>query len=279
MGSLNDAMLVFLNQDAYDKYCLSKEDYELRKELEAEQKKAQSKDTAKGKKGSKKDAGQEKAADDDKAQVKDITVELKNMEDRMVRLTPNSSDMGSVIISKDGETLYYFAAFEGGYDLWKMDLRKKDTRLLHKMDAGWASMEMDKDGKNLFLLGGKTMQKMNMASDELKPVTYRAQAKMDLAAEREYMFNHVYKQQKKRFYNTDMHGVDWDAMSAAYRKFLPHIDNNYDFAELLSEWLGELNVSHTGGRYYAPDKANRLPVWDCFSTGITGTKGCALPKS
>lgn len=65
------------------------------------------------------------------------------------------------------------------------------------------------------------------------------------------MFNHVYKQQKKRFYNTDMHGVDWDAMSAAYRKFLPHIDNNYDFAELLSEWLGELNVSHTGGRYYA----------------------------
>ena len=250
-GSQDDAMLVFLNQDAYDKYCLSKEDYELRKELEAEQKKAQSKDTAKGKKGSKKDAGQEKAADDDKAQVKDITVELKNMEDRMVRLTPNSSDMGNVIISKDGETLYYFAAFEGGYDLWKMDLRKKDTRLLHKMDAGWASMEMDKDGKNLFLLGGKTMQKMNMASDELKPVTYRAQAKMDLAAEREYMFNHVYKQQKKRFYNTDMHGVDWDAMSAAYRKFLPHIDNNYDFAEQLSEWLGELNVSHTGGRYYA----------------------------
>lgn len=59
------------------------------------------------------------------------------MEDRMVRLTPNSSDMGSVIISKDGETLYYFAAFEGGYDLWKMDLRKKDTRCFTKwMPAG-----------------------------------------------------------------------------------------------------------------------------------------------
>ena len=108
---------------------------------------------------------------------------------------------------------------------------------------------MDKDGKNLFLLGGKTMQKMDMASNTLKPVTYQAQVKMDLAAEREYMFGHVYKQQQKRFYNTNMHGVDWDAMSAAYRKFLPHINNNYDFAELLSEWLGELNVSHTGGRY------------------------------
>ena len=30
-----------------------------------------------------------------------------------------------------------------------MNLRKKDTKLLHKMDAGWANMEMDKDGKNL----------------------------------------------------------------------------------------------------------------------------------
>ena len=65
------------------------------------------------------------------------------------------------------------------------------------------------------------------------------------------MFDHVYKQQQKRFYNANMHGVNWDTMSAAYRKFLPHINNNYDFAELLSEWLGELNVSHTGGRFSA----------------------------
>ncbi len=245
-GSQDDAMLVFLNQDAYDKFCLSKEDYELRKELEAEQKKAKEKagDKAKGKK---KDNQKE---EEDTAKVKDIVVDLRNIEDRIVRLTPNSSNMGSTIISKDGETLYYLAAFEGGFDMWKMNLRKKETKLLHKMDAGWATMEMDKDGKNLFLLGGRSMQKMDMGSNELKPVSYRAAMKMDLGAEREYMFNHVYKQQQKRFYNTNMHGVDWDSMSDAYRKFLPHINNNYDFAELLSEWLGELNVSHTGGRFY-----------------------------
>ena len=158
--------------------------------------------------------------------------------------------MGSTIISKDGETLYYLAAFEGGYDLWKMNLRKKETKLLHKMDAGWADMQLDKDGKNLFLLGSRKMQKMDTSSDALTPITFQVDAKMDLAAEREYMFDHVYRQQQKRFYNTNMHGVDWDKMTAAYRRFLPHIDNNYDFAELLSEWLGELNVSHTGGRFY-----------------------------
>lgn len=245
-GSQDDAMLVFLNQDAYDKYCLSKEDYELRKELEDQQKKEKEKESNKDK-DKKKETKKEEA---DASKVKDIVVDLKNIEDRIVRLTPNSSDMGSTIISKDGETLYYLAAFEGGFDLWKMDLRKKETKLLHKLDAGWANMELDKEGKNLFILSSKDMQKMDMSSNELKPVNFRASMKMDLAAEREYMFDHVYKQQQKRFYNLNMHGVDWDAMSAAYRKFLPHIGNNYDFAELLSEWLGELNVSHTGGRFY-----------------------------
>ncbi len=259
-GSQQDVMLVFLNQDAYDRYRLSKEDFELLKDFEKEQKKAKEKE----KEGDKKKDDKKKDADKDKKETedkdkdktedkkddkKDIVVELKGIEDRIVRLTPNSSNLGSAILSKDGENLYYFSAFEEGYDLWKMNLREKDTKRLHKLNSGWTSLMLDKDG-NIFLLGSRNMQKMDAKSDALKSINYQAEMRMDLAAEREAMFNHVYKQQQKRFYNLNMHGVDWDTMTAAYRKFLPHIDNNYDFAELLSEWLGELNVSHTGGRYY-----------------------------
>ena len=167
------------------------EDYELRKELEKEQKKSAGKDTPqdKNKDKKKKDDKKDSNTDEKDDQPKDIVVELRGIEDRVVRLTPNSSDMGSTIISKDGETLYYLAAFEGGYDLWKMDLRKKETRLLHKMDAGWADMQLDKDGKSLFLLGSRKMQKMDTSSDALTPITFQVDAKMDLAAEREYMFD------------------------------------------------------------------------------------------
>ena len=73
--------------------------------------------------------------------------------------------------------------------------------------------------------------------------------KLDLAAEREYMYNHVYQQVKQRLFDPNYFGVDWEGYVKAYRKFLPHISNNYDFQELLSELLGELNVSHSGGRY------------------------------
>lgn len=210
----------------------------------------------------------------DEKKVKDIVVETEGIEDRIIRLTPNSSDLASAIISKDGEKLYYLSAFEGGYDLWKMDLRKHDTKLLHKMDAKWANMEMDKEGKNFFILGGGTMQKMDASSESLKPITYTASMKLLPSEEREYMFDNMYREEKARFYNEKMHGVDWDAMTATYRKFLPHINNNYDYAEMLSELLGELNVSHTGGRFYPDLKTEStaelgvLYDWDYTGDGL-----------
>ena len=241
-GSQDDAMLVFMNQEAFDKFRLSKEDFELEKALKEEQEKAAKEAAKKDSKDKKKDKDEKK---DDK---KDIVVELDGIEDRIVRLTPNSSSIASAIITNDGKSLYYLSAFEGGYDMWKMDLRKHSTKLIRKMDSGYAGMEMDKAGKNIFILGS-SMQKMSIGSDALTPISFSAEMKMNLADERAYMYDHVCKQEKKRFYEVKMHGVDWELMSKAYRKFLPHINNNHDFAELLSELLGELNVSHTGGSY------------------------------
>lgn len=237
-GSMEDVMICFVNQDAYDKFLLSKEDYELLKEVEKEQEKLK-KNAEKKKEGSK----------EEKKESKDIIMELDGIQDRIVRLTPNSSTLGTAIIDQKGENLYYSAAFEKGMDLWKIELRDKNVKLLNK-GVGNVYFEISKDGKSIFLLGSR-IQKMDAASGKLTPISYNTDLEMNLAAEREAMFEHVYKQQKVRFYNVNMHGVNWDAMSAAYRKFLPHINNNYDYAELLSEWLGELNVSHTGGRYRA----------------------------
>lgn len=90
-GSLDDVMMVFVNQDAYDKFRMSKEDYELQKELEKEQEKAADK-----KDGKKEDKDKKEEAD----KVKDIVVELEGIQDRIVRLTPNSSSIASAILSR-----------------------------------------------------------------------------------------------------------------------------------------------------------------------------------
>ena len=268
-GSQDDVLLAFVNQDAYDKYRMSKEDYELVKEAEKEAKKEADKKKAEADKKNK-DKKKDDKADEKKEEVKDIVVELDGIEDRVVRLTPNSSSIASAMITNDGESLYYLSKFEGGYDLWKLDMRKHSTKLVNKMNSGWANLQMGGDGKNIFVLGS-SMNKLTVASDKLTPINYKAEVKMDRAAEREYMYNHMQHQVNKRFFRTDLNGCKWDMMCDAYRKFLPHINNNYDYANLLSEVLGELNVSHSGGRYYASGSseatANMGLLFDWTYTG------------
>ena len=233
-GTLRDVMIVFLNQDAYDKFRLSKEDYELLKEEEKRAvKKTEEEDKSKAGKG---DAR------------KEIVVELDRIEDRILRLTPNSSQLGDALLNKAGDKLYYLASFEDGYDLWESDLRTKSTKLLQKLNGGSGRLTMDSEGKELFLFG-RALQKISLSGGRQSTIAFRAEMLLDRAAEREYMFDRVRRQIEKRFYETGLHGVNWPAMTKAYEKFLPHIDNNYDFSELLSELLGELNVSHTGGRF------------------------------
>lgn len=245
-GSQDDVLMAFVNEDAYDRYRLDKENYELLKEAEKAQKAQAEKATKKAaeKKGKKADKKDDAKQDD----VKPLVVELDKIQDRIVCVTPNSSDLAGADISKDGNTLYYLSKFENGYDLWKMDLRKKSTSLLNKMNARSATIQHDKEHKAFFILGSGEMKKLE--NDKLTPIAFSAQVKMNTARERDYMFEHVHRSIAQRFYNTNMHGCDWEGTVRNYRKFLPHIANNYDFADLLSEELGELNCSHSGGRYY-----------------------------
>lgn len=85
------------------------------------------------------------------------------------------------------------------------------------------------------------------------------------------MFDQGVSGRKRTFYQVNMHGVDWEKLTKHYRKFLPHINNNYDFSEMLSELLGELNVSHTGSGYRAPASGDKTRTW-AFTSYADGKK-------
>ncbi|MBQ3354751.1 MAG: PD40 domain-containing protein [Bacteroidales bacterium] len=242
-GSQRDAFIAFLNQDAYDKFRLSKEEYALLKETE-KGKKDDKKDEAK--KDEKNDKKKDEKKDEKPAETKTIEVDLNHLQDRIIRLTPMSSNLSGMALSKDGDKFYFMTSFEKGYDLWELDVREKSMKILKKMGQGGAQLRMQ--GDNIFLLSGGNLQKVDK-SGKSTSIKYDATMELDHAAEREYMFNHVFLQTDKRFFMKDHHGVDLEMMKDAYRPFLSHINNNYDFSEMLSEILGELNVSHTGSGY------------------------------
>ncbi len=252
-GSQRDAFIAFLNQEAYDKFRLNKEEYALLKEQE-KGKKDDKKDEPKkeekiDKKKDKKDGpstGSGTSKDEKPKESKKIEVDLEHLQDRVIRLTPMSSNLSGMALSKDGEKLYFMTSFEKGYDLWEMDVREKSMKITKKMGQGGAHLVVKDD--NIFLLSGGNLQKVDKGGKST-PIRFDATMELDLAAEREYMFNHVFLQTEKRFFMKDHHGVDLDMMKEAYQPFLAHINNNYDFSEMLSEILGELNVSHTGSGY------------------------------
>jgi C-terminal processing protease CtpA/Prc len=104
---------------------------------------------------------------------------------------------------------------------------------------------------NIYIMGTK-LQRMDGKTGKLDPIDFTADMHLDRAAEREFLLQFVRHEVGERFYEKNMHGVKWNQLIDHYTQFLPHIANNYDFAEMLSEILGELNVSHTGGRYRRP---------------------------
>ncbi len=241
-GAEDDAYIMFFDLDAYERFRMGKEERALYDEAHKKGKA----DTTKKKKPLIK-LGKKKKDDKKKDEAKTLKFDLANCRDRVIRLTVNSSHMADAILSPGGDTLYYQAKFEGGYDLWKHDLVENKTEIVMK-NVGYG-LEADKDFKNLYVYNNGIKQ-IDLAKNSQKSIDFEANFNHRPYEERAYIFNHVWQQVKDKFYDPKLHGVDWEGYKKTYAKFLPYINNNYDFRDMLSEMLGELNGSHTGARYY-----------------------------
>lgn len=240
----SDVYTLFLNRDAWDKFRLSKDEYNLLKAIEEKQKesKQQKVEDKKGKK------------DKDKKDKEKVDSSLKfdweGFEYRSTRLTTSSADIADALLSSNGETLYYLARYDKGYNLWSMNVREKEAKIIVDMDADNARIYWDKAEKNMFMLADGKLYKVDVDKGKREALKIAAEATINTNAERQAMYEHVVIRTRKGFYTPDYHGVNWDNLANHYRQFLPHIGNGFELAELLSELLGELNVSHSGARYY-----------------------------
>jgi tricorn protease len=235
-----DVYIMFFDQEAYDKFNLTKDEYALLKERE-DREKAEAK----------KDTGGVKIA----PPTKGWEPLFEGLDNRKMRLTINSGNISDYMLSNDGEKLFFIARMEKGYDVWMTNPRTKETRLVAKLDGGPAGMDISKDGKTLFVVSDGRIVRVDAETPKPPtPVTVNGEMVLKADQERAYIFDHAWRQVTKKFYDPKIHGIDWKGFRNTYAKFLPHINNNYDFQELLSELLGELNASHTGGRYQAPQQ-------------------------
>ncbi|CAN5688157.1 S41 family peptidase [soil metagenome] len=239
-GAQYDVYAMFLTQEAFDQFKLNKDDAAVLKDIKEEKEKA---DTTKKK-------------DDKKDSL--LVIDWDGLKQRKVKLTIASAELSDALVSKDGENLYYLARFEDGFNLWTTSLRTKETKILANINADNASMEWDKEQKSIFLSADGGISKVNPESGKQERVKISSEMNLDVAKERAFMFEHVWRRTKETFYTAGYHGAQWDALKKNYEKFLLHIGDNYEFAEMLSEMLGELNVSHCNASYFKNDPSGDI---------------------
>lgn len=232
-----DVYAMFLTKAAWDRFNLTKEELALAKEREG----------AGGSTGSDATKDEKDAAADTAS--KDITIEWDGIHERKARLTINTSPVNDWVLSRDGEKLFYLTVFDKGNDLWVTETRTRETKLLAKMGVNGVHMEPSADGKFLFLLADGRVSKIGTDDGKVTPIRTTGEMVLKAADERAYIFDHAWREFQAKFYLPEIVSADWPYYYERYHRFLPWVDNNYDFADVLSEMLGEVNVSHTGGRY------------------------------
>lgn len=256
-GSQSDVYAMFMTQEAFDEFNLPKHEWKLLQEKRKSEKNDSKEptDDSKDKKG-KKDKKDTKKTEENK--IEELKFDLDNIDDHKIRLTINSSAISDAVLTSNGEKLFYLCRFEKGYDLWVNNLKDKETKLLVKIDGYASSLQLDKDENNLFFLSNGAPQKIEISKSKQTPIKFTADCSVNYPQEREYIFEHLWRQVLKKFYDPNIHGLDWNYYKAEYSKFLPYINNNFDFSEMASELLGELNGSHTGCRFRSrPDNADK----------------------
>lgn len=259
-SSQRDVYALFLTRSAWDRFRLDKAEYAALKKREEEDKKADAGAADKPRK----DKPAAKGGDEPAVTLPaPVALELDGSEDRLARLTPNSGQVRASALSEDGETLYVLQETAEGVELWLHRHREDEHRRVASFpqekgardEGAPVDLQLSAQGDSGFVLVGGALHRFKLPKDkeegELKtePVAFKAELRLDAAAERAYLFDHVWRQTRAKLYVADLGGVDWDGYRQAYARQLPSVGNDRDFAELLSEMLGELNVSHTGAGY------------------------------
>jgi C-terminal processing protease CtpA/Prc/Tol biopolymer transport system component len=109
-----------------------------------------------------------------------------------------------------------------------------------------SNIEFVPDGSRFYYLGANgTPRSLALPSGPPSVVAFTADLLFDRRAVIQQAFNEFYRKFGDAFYDAKMHGVNWLALRAKYEPLLQGVGTPEEFANLLSEMVGEVNSSHS----------------------------------
>ncbi len=179
-------------------------------------------------------------------------------------LLPVGIDVGYQAISPDGKWVVLIAAAAGQQNLYiyPLDELAREPAIAKQLTStpGFKSLaQFSPDGKEIYYL---EQGRLNVVTLEgrMRPLAVAAEMDVDFAREKLEVFQQAWSYLHDNFYDPDFHGVDWQAMRAAYEPRIAGAQTPDEMRRLLQLMVGELNASHSG-------------VTGPTGVGVTGTTG------
>jgi tricorn protease len=125
--------------------------------------------------------------------------------------------------------------------------------------GGFSGLNISRDGRTLFFREREGVYSVPLGpapqgaaaaaaggAGGRRRINFNVRVRIDHAAEWAEMFDDGWRTMKYRFYDPQMHGMDWDAARAKYRPLVSDVGDRQELLNIINEMIGELNASHTG---------------------------------
>ncbi len=203
--------------------------------------------------------------EEDKEEPKDegpvVVIDFDDIHLRGRRVTSLTGSERCVAIDPKGDKYYFTASIDGDRDLFSVDRFGEEQENITSGGSRPGAITLSGDGKTFhFLKKGKPL---SVGSDggKAEGPDFTARLTIDRPAVRLQTLDEAWRTMRDRFYDADMHGVDWPKVRKKYGAMVQNVRHDQDFSDVMNFMLGELNASHMGYR----------AVWD--KIGDYGTDG------
>jgi len=220
------------------------------------------------------DSVKEKKEDDKKDKKKEVKDEKKK--DSLKIDTEGFSDRITTIITKSGNswiahviddsTFYYVNYNNKKYSLRKADYTGENDKLITSLSTVPEDLKFNEKNKvfyyilkeKLYKYTPKKGKKAELIEMDYKYSYDRFQLNNDV-------FQQVWVEFGKGFYDPDMHGVNWKRSKKDFSKYLQFANTPDILKKIIDEMIGEVNASHTG---FYPRSDSNYKTYDTAYCGF-----------
>jgi tricorn protease len=192
------------------------------------------------------------------AEREPLRIDFDEIHLRLRRATDLPGDEFVVALHPRGDRFVFSAEVGGERDLYSVDRFGEDQKALTKGDVKPRSASLGPKGETVWFLKGGRPARVPLKGGDVETTSFQARLRRDLRAQRLQILDEGWRALRDRFYDPQLHGVDWEGIRERGVELVSAARHEADFADAMNITLRQLNASHMG--YYPPgDRWSDMP--------------------